>query len=1203
MQPLQKLEKSDDSVPIILLDFSASVLGPFCEDTRVLEHLIYLIKQVALHDGFSKAALIMFSNEAQYMGMVEIADLDFRKLITSAKIDPQGTNMDTALKMINRIRRTIRRLKKALDSISGSYSDTDDTDDSKIEELPTPDDDKKTPIYIFSDGEVDDTEQDLSVAINDTFGIGRWKIKQNLDLRMIILESNNKNYFTEDCTAGNVIIKTLKDSNMSNVVKYIFFFNQHHRMFEDRFVNIYNASLPNDYVQYDDRCFHIKYYPVFLANITQEIMDLRNQIILDDIEDIKREIELRIQQEAEEEIEDNEDEENDEIRPLKIPRDAALDDIINNRSNTLNTEIMGRLEKIGYNLIKTIRDLEKASVTNKKFNKKQTIDFFCNMIGIDQITDYMRRELIYNLDDKTYQENKRNSNKKFDSKKQFGMYTDLKKCLDPYSNTTYTSFLENDCIYDIVATDVEYSINLGFREYKHAAVYDIKNKRLVPILPMIKYIPIDTEQMIRRWIRAIYSKKYGIPANSDLIHYMFLLDNLYIQCSSKLPDHIKEAYNIYALTMLSRVRYNESLNEKNYLIKGNPPKPIGSNQEFREFLSSCPNYVRMINSNGEIFDPMTIWFMMIAVIELGKRHSDELLEGQSKYCTDLVMDGVLPVPYTDFVKQCEKDNKWTSPVFIHTHKRVKVETPREQILRRVKWTVGLFKNTDYSCIQLKIDPAQVQPNYYCYITLSDTSDTGGYMFYPHSKDGTKNLCRPDYVISDEAHNAYTTSGTVTHNGLHCPNCNIKIVPQKMKKIEPQDEYEQRDDVVHTAQEKKKMYCKVEIYDDFSNDLISLNELTFENNYRHKVFFREHLILANPIDSYNVMHFGTSDKQSEFNAKVPKFLFELDWTNIVVAGGMCRSILLGQKIQDIDIFFVGLDESHIKLRMIDLINDIVLVLQKENPEYRFILMYKPLNSVVELLCTKSTFDENNTEFDDDDITIDEKFLFIHNEIIHKIQIILKPHESINDIFDNFDMYPSCVAFDGTLTYFTEASYVAYRYMINMIDREKASHESYDHRILKYYKYGFSLALDRKQIDESLLSQILKSPKIVKISGCVFELLYTNTDDRYIMLNSFRLARKQRNITTSTSTSTSTPDTAVTVKKDKALYEGFDTVLDTSMINLYNYMMRENIRYCYIMGPAHEEEFEDVLNIDQIEFLKDKRTGEFNWYDASGIMIAS
>lgn len=1148
MQSIHALDQKDyHKIPIILLDYSGSVMTLFDNDKRVIDHLVDMIKETAKQDNFQKAHLIMWSSFAEYCNVIDIANIDINNIINNLKIKSDCTYLVPALKEVYKIHDRI-----AINNVSNNI----------------------VPLYIFTDGEIGDSEIDLIGEIKYLLGNNIDNKKHLLhDLRMIVVEPNEKNYFTNNCAAGNILVEMLRNISLSEKIKYIFFINRRYRSLSDRFVNVYNATLPADYIQHDDKCFHIKNYPIFLADLTKEITDLRTKITVKDVvipEDL-------------------------------IPKEDMLDDVIDDMNDIENEDIhikhgakedpiLGRLEKIGYNLIKTIRDLEKALINNKKFNKRQLIDFFCNMIGIDEITDFLKRELIYGIDNKTFQEYKERRGKLFNDT-QINMYKNLQKTICSEDHDHYTSFLDNGCIYDITTDSIEHSINIGFREYKRAGVYDSQLKRLVPILPIFGNYGNKSQmkQSLRQWIRAIYSKKFGIPASSDLIHYTFLLDNLYIQCSD-VPKHIKSAYQQYALIMLDRVRYGESIKEIDYLRRGERPKPIGSNIEFGQFLENCPNFINISNDDN-LIDPMTVWYMILCVLD-----DTTLNSAQEKHCINLINDGLISKKNKNLVSNVKE--------FINNrYGKIRIE-----------------------CKKLKLDQNIVTPNYYCFITLNDTEETGGYMIYTHRNNENHDLkCKPNYVISKEAYDSYSkkaTNSNVSKNisknisqiVLRCPYCSAEIDTNRMIVVEPKKEYEQREDVIKRNKETTKIYRKVEIYDNFSNDLIKLNELDFAMQYNHKVFFKEHIVLCNPMDNYSVMKFKTKNKQTEFNKKVPSFLLKLDWSNIIVAGGMCRSILLGQKIQDIDIFFVGLNEDSIKNRIIQLINDIVTSLQSENSDYVFILMYKPLNSVVELLCTKSTFDDRIIN-DNDDIDVNEKYLFIHNEVIHKVQIILRSHEDIRDVFYDFDMHASCVAFDGKRTFFNEASFVAYKYMINMVDNERSKHVSYDHRIMKYYNYGFSVALDKKQLSPELIEHIESTPKLIKISGCVFEPIENslsldkteeNVDlDHCILLNCFRLVKKNEFTTDKLSQNNELSigtNLVQEVMKGPAMYENYDS-FDANMIGLYNYMTDNNIRYCYVMGVIDEEQLLEVFDVDDIEFLRNKRDVAFNWYDISNIVISN
>lgn len=61
----------------------------------------------------------------------------------------------------------------------------------------------------------------------------------------------------------------------------------------------------------------------------------------------------------------------------------------------------------------------------------------------------------------------------------------------------------------------------------------------------------------------------------------------------------------------------------------------------------------------------------------------------------------------------------------------------------------------------------------------------------------------------------------------------------------------------------------------------------------------------------------------------------------------------------------------------------------------------------------------------------------------------------------------------------------------------------------------------------------------------------------------------------------------------MYESYDAI-DMNMIGLYNYMAENGIKFCYLMGEVDEQEIDDVLDIQNLEFLGTKRDATFNWY---------
>ena len=69
-------------------------------------------------------------------------------------------------------------------------------------------------------------------------------------------------------------------------------------------------------------------------------------------------------------------------------------------------------------------------------------------------------------------------------------------------------------------------------------------------------------------------------------------------------------------------------------------------------------------------------------------------------------------------------------------------------------------------------------------------------------------------------------------------------------------------------------------------------------------------------------FNKNEFKTIVNQKYP-FLQDLDFSNVILAGGFVRSILLKQSMKDFDFFFYGLDDYNSRFHKLltDLINNV------------------------------------------------------------------------------------------------------------------------------------------------------------------------------------------------------------------------------------------------------------------------------------------
>jgi hypothetical protein len=260
-------------------------------------------------------------------------------------------------------------------------------------------------------------------------------------------------------------------------------------------------------------------------------------------------------------------------------------------------------------------------------------------------------------------------------------------------------------------------------------------------------------------------------------------------------------------------------------------------------------------------------------------------------------------------------------------------------------------------------------------------------------------------------------------------------------------------------------------------------------------------------------------------------------------------------------------------------------------------------VVELLCVKRKIkiESTKTQKNDNSDTLlqineleetydSKKKQFCDHNIIHKVQIIMKVNSSIKDVFDNFDMYPSCVAYNGQKVLFNQHSYNAYKYMVNLVDPIKCRHSGYNYRALKYYKYGFAIGIEKDFIPDQILQKLERVPKSYKIDRCKFETKYRGkplNEIGFIPVSQFKIIKRDKETQNDLNCDE-------TVYAD-SLYKSCD--MGNNVEDLYDYISEEGIRYCFLSKPITKaNQVSDVMTSESIEFLILTRDVNYNWYDS-------
>jgi hypothetical protein len=417
---------------------------------------------------------------------------------------------------------------------------------------------------------------------------------------------------------------------------------------------------------------------------------------------------------------------------------------------------------------------------------------------------------------------------------------------------------------------------------------------------------------------------------------------------------------------------------------------------------------------------------------------------------------------------------------------------------------------------------------------------------------------------------------------------------------------------------ESMYCKE--LDNNQFKLIKINDCDFES----KSYIIQTPYLQEAINSSTI----EITDQDEFNNSVflrYPFLKNLDYTGVCIAGGFCRSILLRQKVKDLDFFFYGKDHN---INFNRFLQDILKVIKESNDKIKFLFMYKHQFNVFEVICVKDPnnfFDENYKldnfkQYDFKSLHRFDKYTIIDPEtgkvykkknknsaeledtimkdienkdfsnyfedgdingirMKYRLQFVLSEFKSISELFKNFDLYPCRVAWDGKTTWFTKKSIFAYKYMVNIVNKNNYN-DLFDSRLSKYFTYGFSIVLPELNINK------IRNSKF-KISDDLTFNINKIDNNKILVEHNSHIANKLESLNSIEQKN---------MDKGKALYK---SSLFCSLVSLLRYIKINDISYLFtdkIIIPDTDNKMKFAEKEETINFIPkiDSRIDDFDWY---------
>jgi hypothetical protein len=390
--------------------------------------------------------------------------------------------------------------------------------------------------------------------------------------------------------------------------------------------------------------------------------------------------------------------------------------------------------------------------------------------------------------------------------------------------------------------------------------------------------------------------------------------------------------------MLDRKRFGTTLTEMDYLMNNAPAPVIGTEDKINYMLFRTMKYVGLTKveqalneETGEYYEhhvgilqPFTFWYAFILAF------GDENLKVSQ-----------LPFCETDI----EKDNLTPGTLLQHISSLLRHITELD--------CSGISSNYDYTC----------------YLTLEDTSDTGGYVIPPH-KITKKVSCCPNMVLSQDGFNALANHYN-NGNDVTCPVCCTVIDMNEFSQVLPK--------AILEEEELKANSITVPIldepyYDSSNYEVVNIDEIEYKDDSDQTLIALDNYNFNTVSYSINAPYvqepLGTRSieikSQEEFNRYVGfkyPFLTKMNFDGLCLAGGFCRSVLLKQRLKDFDFFIHSETGDHEQI-FYRALSESMTAIKEMHPNTKFLIMYKHLFNVYEVVCIS---DPNN--FFTEDYTLD------------------------------------------------------------------------------------------------------------------------------------------------------------------------------------------------------------------------------------------
>jgi len=444
-------------------------------------------------------------------------------------------------------------------------------------------------VEIITDGQINDDQYNVVNSLKQFIATN-----PNVILNIRTVTNKTTDYTQELTNVADKLYGIITSCDCAKLVqKYILHSPNH----QSGFVNLFNAKLGEQQIQFGDNYFEQNDLPLFMEYLQEQVGT-----------------------------------------------------ITKNASNASYASSEAEFIQLTNTLLTTISCLTKGKT---KVMKTGIINMFHSTLLFDGCPQYVEIAVEHmvstlfeneNANEITFQNYIANRNKLFE-RTQMGL-------MENFAQSFKSSMFSHVDFYAIVPDKTNRKLNIlltdlnkssqftataqyGFDKYVNSAISI--DDYVYPVLPLNFKRTKHVEQAIRQWVRKVYGQRFGISGESEVLMYLFLTDMYRIITTPNVPENVVASMRSIAMTMLNRNRFNTNIKEIDFLLSGNPPTSLlGSIDDAKQFLAQSANIFGLSLSAYEL------WYNIL--LSLG---NEQLMDAQQHvFDADTTTAAVLPSPST-----------------------------------------------------------------------------------------------------------------------------------------------------------------------------------------------------------------------------------------------------------------------------------------------------------------------------------------------------------------------------------------------------------------------------------------------------------------------------------------------------------------------------------------------------------------------------